>query len=137
MCQIYSDFTSYMWTSVCVYLVLCSFITWIDYCGSYHSQYEREFHQKRYLIFNYNHLPPTSQSRRCKETQVWTLGWEDPLEKEMAINSSVLAWEIPWTEDPGRLQSMESKESDRTEHTYTHTHLLSTPDPYFLEVNKQ
>ena len=34
------------------------------------------------------------------------LGWEDPLEKEMAIHSSILAWRIPWTEEPGRLQSM-------------------------------
>ena len=34
------------------------------------------------------------------------LGWEDPLEKEMAIHSSILAWKIPWTEEPGRLQSM-------------------------------
>ena len=36
-------------------------------------------------------------------------GWEDPLEKEMAIRSSTIAWEIPWTEEPGRLQSMGSQ----------------------------
>ena len=41
------------------------------------------------------------------ETQVRSLGWEDPLEKEMATQSSILAWRIPWTEEPGRLQSME------------------------------
>ena len=46
------------------------------------------------------------------ETQVRSLGWEDPLEKEMATHSSILAWEIPWTEEAGRLQSMESQESD-------------------------
>ena len=40
------------------------------------------------------------------ETQVWCLGWEDPLEKEMATHCSILAWRIPWTEEPGRLQSM-------------------------------
>ena len=40
------------------------------------------------------------------ETQVRYLGWEDPLEKKMATHSSVLAWEIPWTEEPGGLQSM-------------------------------
>jgi len=40
------------------------------------------------------------------ETQVRSLGWEDLLEKEMATYSSILAWKIPWTEDPGRLQSM-------------------------------
>ena len=40
------------------------------------------------------------------ETQVPSLGWEDPLEKEMATHSSTLAWKIPWTEEPGRLRSM-------------------------------
>ena len=40
------------------------------------------------------------------ETQVRSLGWEDPLEKEMATHSSTLAWRIPWREEPGRLQSM-------------------------------
>ena len=45
--------------------------------------------------------PPTKQ-----ETQVQSLGWEDPLEKEMATFSSILAWEILFTEEPGRLQSI-------------------------------
>ena len=40
------------------------------------------------------------QCRRCKERQVWSLGWEDPLKKEMATHSSILAWKIPWTEEP-------------------------------------
>ena len=44
-----------------------------------------------------------------RETRVWSLGWEDPLEKKMAPYSSTLAWKIPWTEEPGRLQSMESQ----------------------------
>ena len=43
------------------------------------------------------------------ETQVQSLGWEDPLEKEMAPHSSTLAWKIPWTEKSGRLQSMGSQ----------------------------
>ena len=42
-----------------------------------------------------------------QETQAQSLGREDPLEKEMATHSSVLAWRIPWTEEPGGLQSME------------------------------
>ena len=46
------------------------------------------------------------------ETQVRSLGWEDPLEKEMATHSSILAWEIPWTEEAGGLHSMGSQESD-------------------------
>ena len=40
------------------------------------------------------------------ETQIQPRDWEDPLEKETATHSSILAWKIPWTEDPGRLQSM-------------------------------
>ena len=43
------------------------------------------------------------------ETRVHSLGWEDPLEKEMATHSSTLAWKIPWTDEPGRLQSMGSQ----------------------------
>ena len=44
-----------------------------------------------------------------QETEVWSLGWEDPLEKGVAIHSSILAWRIPWTEEPGGLQSMGSQ----------------------------
>ena len=44
-----------------------------------------------------------------QETQVQSLGREDPLEKEMATHSSILAWKIPWMEEPGRLQSMGSQ----------------------------
>ena len=40
------------------------------------------------------------------ETQVQSLGWEDPLEKEMTNHSNILAWRIPWTEEPGGLESM-------------------------------
>ena len=46
------------------------------------------------------HLPA------MRETWVQSLGWKDPLEKEMATHSSTLAWKIPWTEEPGRLWSM-------------------------------
>ena len=46
-----------------------------------------------------------------QETWVWFLGGEDPLEKEMATHSSILPWEISWTEEPGRLQSMWSQKS--------------------------
>ena len=51
--------------------------------------------------------PPAVQE--IQETWVQTLGWEDPLEDEMAIQSSILSWEIPWTEEPGRLLSIESQ----------------------------
>ena len=46
-----------------------------------------------------------------QETWVQSLGWEDPLEEGMTVHSSILAWEIPWTEKPGGLQFMESQKS--------------------------
>ena len=53
------------------------------------------------------------------ETWVRSLGWEDPLEKRMATHSSVLAWKIPWTEEPGGLQSMGSQELGMTKQPIT------------------
>ena len=44
-----------------------------------------------------------------RETRVQSLGWEDLLVKEMSTHSSIIAWKIPWTEEPGRLQSMGSQ----------------------------
>ena len=58
-----------------------------------------------------------------QETWVRSLGWEDPLEKEMAIHSSILAWRIPWTEEPGGLQSTGSqrvRHHGATKHTAQH-----------------
>ena len=59
------------------------------------------------------------------ETGVQSLGWEDPLEKEMATHSSILAWRIPWTEEPGGLQSTGHKESNTTERLHFHFHFHS------------
>ena len=53
--------------------------------------------------------PPAKQ-----ETWVQSVGQENPLEKKMATHSRIPAWEIPWTEEPGRLQSLGSQESDMT-----------------------
>ena len=66
------------------------------------------FGPPRWLSGKKIHLP-------MQETQVRSLDVEDPLEKEMATYSSILAWEIPWTEEPGRLQSKGRQESDTTE----------------------
>ena len=55
------------------------------------------------------------------ETRVQSLGWEDPLEKGMATYSSILAWRSPWTEKPGRLQSMGSQRVGQ--HLHFHSHL--------------
>ena len=61
------------------------------------------------------------------ETQVRYLGQEDPLEKAVAPHSSTLAWKIPWTEEPGRLQSMGSQRVGHDRETS-----LSFPFPYYL-----
>ena len=57
-----------------------------------------------------------------QETHIRSLGQEDPLEKGMATHSSILDWEIPWTEEPGGLQSWGCKESDTTEKISTYTY---------------
>ena len=65
--------------------------------------------------------------------QVQSLGWENPLEKETVTHSSILAWRIPWTEEPGGLQSLESQ---RVGHDWAteHRHTTSTAEIYFLTV---
>ena len=60
--------------------------------------------------------------QEIKKTLVQPLGWEDHLEEELATHSSILAWKIPLTEEPGGLQSMGSQRVDITE--YTNTHIL-------------
>ena len=59
-----------------------------------------------------------------QETQVWSLDWEDPLEKGMTVHSSILAWSIPWTEEPGGLQSMGLQRVGHDWATHTHTWTL-------------
>ena len=69
-----------------------------------------------------------------RETWVQFLGWEDPLEKEMATHSNILAWKIPRTEKPGRLQSMGSQRSDMTEtNTFTFICFLIHIPTYFKD----
>ena len=61
--------------------------------------------------------------QKTQKTRVQSLGWENPLEKGMATHSGVLAWEIPWTEEPGGLYSpWGHKESDTTERLHFHIH---------------
>ena len=66
------------------------------------------------------HLPT------MQETWVRSLGWEDPLEKEMATHSSTLAWKIPRTKEPGRLQSMESQRVQPPNTYVDHMYFLLT-----------
>ena len=67
-----------------------------------------------------------------QETQVRSLGWEDPLEKEMATHSSTLAWKIPWMEDPGRLQSMGSQSQTRFHFSTFHYSILCMYHVFFI-----
>ena len=64
---------------------------------------------------------PPVNAEDVRDMGVQSLGQEDPLEKEMAAHSSILAWRIPWTEEPGRLQSIGS-ESDTTNLAHLHTY---------------
>ena len=69
-----------------------------------------------------------------RETQVQSLGGEDPLEKEMASHSSTLAWKIPWTEEPCGLQSMRSQRvghNRATSHTHTQSKLYLWKNKHF------
>ena len=70
------------------------------------------------------------------ETQVQSLGQGDPLEKGMATHSSILAWRIPWIEEPGRLQSMSLQTDTKSWHDWT-TNILALPDWRRDEVNRR
>ena len=81
--------------------------------------------------------------QETQEMQVRFLSWEDPLEEGTATHSSMLAWRILWTEEPGRVQSRGSQESDMTEGLSTPTHVwkLQQNDTYKViyktEINSQ
>ena len=60
----------------------------------------------------------SSWNEGMQETRIHFLCWKDPLEKEMATHSSILAWEIPWTEEPGGLQSMGLQKSLTRQNTH-------------------
>ena len=70
---------------------------------TYDLKKEIKYEHRRKLTQMVKHLPA------MQKTRVPSLGWEDPLEKEMATYSSTLAWKIPWAEEPGKLGSMGSQ----------------------------
>ena len=84
-------------------------------------------------VYKVNGTSLIAQTVKClptvQETRVWSLGRQDPLEKEMTTHSSILAWKIPWTEECGRLQSMGSQ---RIRHDWA----TSPSSIKFLVVNK-
>ena len=67
-----------------------------------------------------------------QETRHQSLGWENPQEKEMTTHSGVLAWKIPWTEEPGRLQSMESQRVRHDRSDLAHTQTIFTEIDHML-----
>ena len=69
-----------------------------------------------------------------RETWVQSLGWEDHLEEGMAIHSSILAWRMPWTEEPGGLQSLGSQRVGQTERVSTQSLQPCPPQPYQYPV---
>ena len=72
-----------------------------------------------------------------QETQVRSLVWEDPLEKDMATHSSILAWRIPWIEKSDRLQSMGSQRVRNNWVTNTHTHTHTHTHTYLLLISRR
>ena len=84
----------------------------------------------------------SKESPAMWETWVRSLGWEDLLEEEMATLSSILAWRIPWTEEPGGLQSMGSQRvrhdrmTNTHTHTHAHTHIFSVHKEFVKEKNE-
>ena len=78
---------------------------------NYPPQYIQYLIFHRLSTFNSQLFPIVGSliSLPMQEIQVWSLGWEDPLEKEVATHSNILAWKIPWIEEAGRLQPMGSK----------------------------
>ena len=64
---------------------------------------QQHLHRASQVVAVVENLPAIQETQ---EMQIWSLGWEDPLEEGMATHSSILAWRIPWTEEPGGLQSM-------------------------------
>ena len=69
-----------------------------------------------------------------RETQVWSLGWEYPLEKEMEIHSSTIAWKIPWTEEPGQLHSVGSQRVGHNWITSLHFTKITADDECSHEI---
>ena len=87
-----------------------------------------------YLAYAWTGLPgsasgkePACHCRQMEETWVWSLGWEDPLEEDMATHSSILAWRIPWTEEPA------GPTVHRVTNSRTQLKRLSTGEIYFVK----
>ena len=109
MIHLYSTFTSHSKHPFC-FRSLAYTIFFFQLKCSWFTMFQQSKVLQFYIFFIYTWVPLVAQTVKnlpamC-ETQLRTLGWEDPLEKEMTTHSTILAWRIPWTENPGELQSM-------------------------------
>ena len=90
----------------------CEWIGWIIFVFPW-KRHNRKRRQENWNCLSFERTSLVAQMIKhlstMRETRVRALGWEDPLEKEMAIHSSTIAWKIPWTKGPGRLQSVGSQ----------------------------
>ena len=95
--------------------------TFIYKCSSFNYSYHVHYIANAYISYRASLLAQRiKRLPAMQETWVRSLGWEDPLEKEMATHSNILAWRIPWTEEPDGLQSMGSQ---RVGHDWASSHL--------------
>ena len=78
---------------------------WLDQ-RDYENLRNISFCTKYLKVYTFSLVAVKKMCLTMQDTRVRSLGWEDPLEKEMTTHSSILAWKIPWTEEPGGLQSM-------------------------------
>ena len=105
----------------------CEWIGWIIFVFPW-KRHNRKRRQENWNCLSFERTSLVAQMIKhlstMRETRVRALGWEDPLEKEMAIHSTTIAWKIPWTEEPGRLQSMGSQ---RVRHDWATSLHFGTP----------
>ena len=111
-----SNFASVPCVFGAIFQDACPYISWLKLhcCFNTYSSWVAQWLKKKEKEKKF-HLP-------VQEMQVQSLYWEDFLEKEMAIHSSILAWKAPWTEEPGGLQSTESQKSQTWLSGWTHIH---------------
>ena len=109
----------YIYIYICVYIFVAHKNMFVFFCTFLNVLYSSLFDREKPLWFSNITVAKGERAslvaQRVKdlpamqETWVWFLGWEDPLEKEIVTHSSILAWKIPWREEPGRLQSLGSQ----------------------------
>ena len=91
---------------------------------------------RRFTVWATREVPTHPQMQETLETQIWSLGWEDPLEKGMTTHSSILAWRIPWTEETGGLQSIGSQKVGHTWSNLACTHPRTCSLTLFISTKR-